>query len=285
MQNIVLQNAYLTVEISRAGAEIQRIVDAQGISRLWHGDPAIWPGRSPILFPIAGSLKEDRYTLGGVSYTLAKHGFAKTSEFAVEAQDAGSVTLLLSPAQHQDAGYPFAYAFRVVYRLHDNSIEVSFETTNEGDVPLWYAAGAHEAYACPEGIEAYRLVFEKPEPLIRRVLDGSLLTHESEPVPSQEGVLPLGVDLFANDTLVFDRLASRRVSLVSSLHDRQVTVDYPDFDYLLIWTKPGAGFLCIEPWSTLPDAVDADGDITHKPGMTRVAPGQTHTRRHIVTLH
>lgn len=50
---------------------------------------------------------------------------------------------------------------------------------NTGAKPLYYAPGAHEAYACPEGIEAYDVVLDKAEPLIRTVLDGNYLEHNT----------------------------------------------------------------------------------------------------------
>jgi galactose mutarotase-like enzyme len=163
-------------------------------------------------------------------------------------------------------------------------VRVEYQTDNLDSRALWYGVGAHEAYACPEGIEAYAVEFEKEENLTRAVLSGGLLTREAELVCDRCKTLPIQPSLFANDTQVYPLLASRSVALKSSLHARSVRVDFPDFDYLLIWTKPGAGFLCIEPWSNLPDFIDSDQDITKKPGMTRLLPGQTRTHAHTVAF-
>lgn len=58
-----LENDCLAVEVNDLGAELTRVTDrADGYEFLWSGDPAVWSGRSPLLFPIVGKLKGDRYT-------------------------------------------------------------------------------------------------------------------------------------------------------------------------------------------------------------------------------
>jgi len=280
---IVLQNESLTVTISPLGAEIQSVLDASQIERMWHGDPAYWAGRAPVLFPVAGKLKDSAYFLDGEKHVLPPHGFARKREFAVEHRAPRAATFLLR-GDGKEEGFPFLYAFRVHYTLEGNAVRVEYQTDNLDSRALWYGVGAHEAYACPEGIEAYAVEFEKEENLTRAVLSGGLLTREAELVCDRCKTLPIQPSLFANDTQVYPLLASRSVALKSSLHARSVRVDFPDFDYLLIWTKPGAGFLCIEPWSNLPDFIDSDQDITKKPGMTRLLPGQTRTHAHTVAF-
>ncbi|MDY3816081.1 MAG: aldose 1-epimerase family protein, partial [Candidatus Limiplasma sp.] len=77
MSLITLRNEALTVTISSLGAEMQSIRDARGRERLWQGDPAVWKGRAPILFPIAGGLKDDGYFLNGKRYDMPKHGYVR----------------------------------------------------------------------------------------------------------------------------------------------------------------------------------------------------------------
>lgn len=284
MKNIVLQSDWLTVEISPKGAELQRITDKNGFERLWDGNPAFWRGRAPVLFPVAGAFYEDRYQLDGKEYTMGKHGFARDNVFTVESIAADAVTFLLTDDMAPHAGFPFGYAFRVRFSVEGSVLHTEYITENTGDQPFYFGVGAHEAYACPEGIEAYEVVFEKAEPLYRHVMDGSALTHARELVPTEGNVLALTASHFDNDSLVFSGLASRSAILRSRLNNRQVRIDYADFDYLLLWTRPGAGYLCFEPWSNLPDFVDTDHDITKKQGMTRLAPGDTKTFAHTLSF-
>lgn len=85
------------------------------------------------------------------------------------------------------------------------------------------------------------------------------------------------------DALVFPKLKSRSVTLKQQGKAR-VRVDYQGMDVLMLWTKPGAGYLCIEPWTNAPDYTDADGDIRHKPGMIALAPGKTVEKEHTITI-
>ncbi len=42
-----------------------------------------------------------------------------------------------------------------------------------------------------------------------------------------------------------------------------------------IWSKPGAAFLCVEPWHGLADPVGYDRDFLDKPFLMRLQPGET----------
>ena len=77
MSLITIKSDALTVVISSRGAELQSIRDSQGFERMWQGDPAYWTGRAPILFPVAGGLRDDCYTMDGERYEMPKHGFVR----------------------------------------------------------------------------------------------------------------------------------------------------------------------------------------------------------------
>ena len=80
---ITLSNEKITVKINELGAEIRSIL-CDGKEIMWGGDPAIWSGTAPIMFPICGGLKEDKYLYKGNEYILTKHGFAKLSVFELK---------------------------------------------------------------------------------------------------------------------------------------------------------------------------------------------------------
>lgn len=70
--------------------------------------------------------------------------------------------------------------------------------------------------------------------------------------------------------MVFDKLASR-----SLVYGEKVRVTFPRLPHLGIWTKPGAGYICIEPWQGYASPEGFDGELADKPGMISIAPGAT----------
>ncbi len=269
MDNITLQNECLRVTITPMGAEILSVQNADGIEFIWQGDDTHWSRHAPILFPVAGGFKDGIYKLDGQTFSMQQHGFAREKEFAVEAQTAEACTFLLEGAAAAHPSYPFNYALRARYTLSGNKLTAETIVTNAGDIPLYYAAGSHEAYACPEGCTQYSLQFDQPEmPLERAVFAGRTLSGERADVPIDGNTLPVTESLFVQDTLVMPWLHSRGVALVGP--NRRVHVEYTDFPYLLVWTQWGAKYLCIEPWHNLPDMADTDHDFAKKPGVIRV---------------
>ena len=68
------------------GAELCSYVDMYGHERLWEGDPAVWPGHAPVLFPIVGAPVDHQVRFAGQPYPIHKHGFMMMREFALVEQ-------------------------------------------------------------------------------------------------------------------------------------------------------------------------------------------------------
>ncbi|HLX91776.1 MAG TPA: hypothetical protein VKR32_08845, partial [Puia sp.] len=57
-----LENEHIKVEVAAKGAELQSVYHKIfGLEYLWRGDPSFWSKKSPILFPIVGTLKNDQF--------------------------------------------------------------------------------------------------------------------------------------------------------------------------------------------------------------------------------
>lgn len=276
-----ISNGELTVVISEKGAELQSVRGKDGHEYMWQADPAFWPSHAPIMFPICGGLKEDAYYLDGKRYTMTKHGFAKLCDWQVEEAAADYAVFALSQ-KHE--GFPFDYIFRAKFALDGNKLAISFTVENKGDVPFWYGIGSHEAYATPGGLEGCTIVFDQEEVLADYVLDGNLIKPEPVIMAENAKELPLKTEYFAVDALVFPTLKSRAVTLVNSNDSHKVRVEYPDVDVLMLWTKPGADYICIEPWSNAPDYTNTDMQIEHKPGCICLKSGESNTVTHTISF-
>lgn len=268
----------LSAEVALLGAELQNLCDAHGNPLQWDGDPAVWAGRAPILFPIVGMLEGGQYRHAGRRYALPKHGFARHSTFEVVSHDACSATLRLSPDLETRAAYPFEFQLDIAYRLSGPVLTVEATVANHGDEPMPASLGFHPALRWPlpygQARADYRIRFDHDEPApIRRIDAHGLLTPDPLPTPVVADVLALRDALFVDDALIFDRLASRRL-VYGTASGPALEIGFGDFPLLGVWTKVGSGFICIEPWQGIADPVGFDGDIANKPGIVMIAAGQ-----------
>jgi galactose mutarotase-like enzyme len=109
-------------------------------------------------------------------------------------------------------------------------------------------------------------------PFIRRLDASGLLSPERYPTPVRERRLALEDALFRDDVVIFDEIRSRSVTYGADQVPR-IRVSYPDAHYLGLWTKPGAPFICIEPWQGIADEAGFAGDFKNKLGVFTLAPG------------
>ncbi len=282
-RNVTISNEELEVVINTYGAELKSMKKC-GKEYLWGGDPEVWSGQAPILFPICGAFKDDKYIYEGKEYTIPKHGFARTSEFELESAEKEKAVFLLKSTEETYKNYPFEFELRITYLLNGNRLEVTFETTNKGENKMYFSIGSHEAYDCPEGIEEYSVIFEHEEEFESNILDGELLEYNKIKLEKTGTEFPLKYKYFAIDAQVFTNAKSRKVTLKNRKTGKCIDVAFPDADYLLLWTKPTGKYICIEPWSGVPDFVDSDYDITHKPGIVELESGKTNIKKHSITL-
>ncbi len=279
-----IKNQYLTVKISEVGAEIQSIKSASGTEFMWEGKSDIWDGKAPVLFPICGGLKDDTYTYNGKSYKLPKHGFARTAKFIVESEDEQSCVYLFKSNEETKAVYPFEFELRAIFKLSGRALEVTYDIKNLTDGEMYMNIGAHEAYTCPEGIENYTVIFDEVEQFEKTELDGNYLSYETKNLGAGTNVFPLRDEYFEIDAIPFLNLRSRGASLVHNAGTRKIHVEYQGFPYVLLWTKYKAPYMCIEPWTGIPDRVDADGDITKKEGIICIPKGEKFCCVHTMTF-
>lgn len=281
MNLVNIHNDQITAVISTKGAEIQSIRDGNDMEFMWQGDPAFFSGRAPILFPVAGGFRGDCYELNGKRYGMPKHGFVRKLDWQVEKTTESQVTMLM---QEKAEGFPFEYDLRATFAVHGNALSVSYAVTSRDDLLFYFSIGAHEAYATPEGIEEYEVVFDKLERLDVYPLQGNLTPRTPWLLKDHAKTLPLRTEYFTTDALVFRSLCSRGVTLRNRLQTRSVRIDFPEHPVLMVWTKPNAHFICIEPWCNGPDFVDADFAIETKPGFMRLNQNETVVRTHTIQI-
>lgn len=269
-----IANAGLVAELDTAGAELVLLQDGRGRDYLWDAGPA-WPRHSPVLFPIVGKLTGNAYRHAGRSYPMPQHGFARDRDFALLQHSAAGCGFRLEDDAATRTAYPFRFGLEVHYAVAGASLRVDYLLHNPGEVVLPASLGAHPGFRWPLPGAAGRphaILFDQPEPWPVRRLAGGLLRQAPEPNPILGRRLDLSDALFVADAMILDRVASRGLDYGPTDGPR-LRVDFEGFAVLGLWSKPGAGFLCIEPWCGFHSPEGWDGEIAAKPGMLSVPPG------------
>ena len=248
---VSIENDELTVTVSPLGAETQSLTTSDGREWMWNGDPEFWTGRAPVLFPIVGKAPDDQLTIGGTHYSMKQHGFARKSRFALAEKTRTACRFQLTATEETRAIYPFDFLLSLTHALDGRKLTVSAMVENRGDTPMPFGFGFHPAFLWPmpgmdKGHVHHILLENRAEPALIRLRDG-LLDLTPRPSPFSKGLLALDHDYFIEDALIFPGGAGDRLRF-SAEDGPALEFAFEGLPNLAIWTKPGAPYICIEPW-------------------------------------
>jgi galactose mutarotase-like enzyme len=285
---VSLASKQLSARISPLGAQLSALRDRGGLDLLWNGDPAVWSGRAPFLFPIVGALAGGHYRLGARTYALPRHGFARGKAFEVVEAGPSNATFRLKSDESTLAVYPFRFELDIRFEIRESTLGITAQVRNKGDAQMPASFGYHPAFRWPlpygRPRASHYLEFEIEEAApIRRLNAQGLLTATRQPTPIHHRRLLLEDALFVDDVIIMDAVKSRAVTYGAEDGPR-IRMSYPDTPYLGVWTKPQANFICIEPWHGVADPDGFTGDFTTKPGVFNVGAGGAFEVKTEITL-
>ena len=271
MHMITIENDAYRVGIREAGAELCSFQSkATGQEWIWQADPAVWGSSAPILFPIVGFLKDGKTRIGDQDYEISKHGVLRNRACEVIDHQADQVTVRFTSDEETLKIYPYAFEVDVCFSLEGSAVSVDYQIRNTGSDPMLFSLGSHPAIALDletSTLTDYSIQFEQPESLDLYGLDDTLLVQKRAGYLTEETAIELTGSIFEDDALIFKDVRSRRVSLHHAQQGRLLEMYLRDAPHLAFWAKPGAPFVCIEPWFTYNDAPDSTGVFAEKPGV------------------
>jgi galactose mutarotase-like enzyme len=287
---VKIENDTLEIIINPRGAELSSIYNKMAeLEYMWSGDPAIWGKKSPVLFPIVGTLKENIYYYKNTTYQLSRHGFARDMDFVVfEHTDARVVFRLVSDESTMQK-FPFSFVFDIIYKLDGNTISVSYRVQNTNDDTMYFSVGGHPAFRLPftddTDYSDYYLEFSEQENVGRwPISKDGLLELFTLPILDNANQLALHRELFYKDAIVFKDLRSNRVILRSSKTAHSIEMNFAGFPYLGIWAHKNADFICIEPWCGIADSVNSNQDIMTKEGINSLVANAVFQQSWSITI-
>lgn len=283
---VKISDRQLTVAIDLLGAELASIRTADGSEWLWQGDAKYWNGRAPILFPVVGRTPEGFITVAGVKFPIGNHGFARTSTFGVVEEAADRVRLRIADSAETWKSFPFAFALDIVFALEGSTLVNRAEVKNTGAVPMPFSFGYHPAFQWPlpggEGKTHWFTLSGGEEPPTHRLGDKLVLAPAIEPSMFVKGrYQPKAAD-FERDAIIIEKIASPSVAFGVD-GGPQIEVGWQGLSSLGIWQKPGAPYICIEPWQGLPPWVGGSVALEDRPGGVVLAPDEMRTFTMTVT--
>jgi galactose mutarotase-like enzyme len=269
---ISIESPLLSAEISANGAELKSLRRIGLENSIWQVDEAFWNRSAPILFPIVGKLKNNRYSWKGEQYEMLQHGFARNQNFKIHAFDTSSAVFRLQQNSETLEQYPFDFILDVTYMLMDSRLITTYSVTNCGKASLPFSIGGHPGFQLTEALENYTLLFPHAFDAYRFEIQDGLYTGGKETMHVEQN-FKLNNEYFQKDAIVFKQPQFNEVHLCKS--DKSiVAVRCHDWNAVGFWTKPGAPFFCIEPWWGWADSIQSNGFLEDKDGLIWLAPNE-----------
>ncbi len=286
-----IENEFLSISAREYGAELTSIFHKQSrTEHLWKADPAFWGWYAPVLFPIVGRCLNDEILIDGKSYHMQKHGFGRKSQFKLLELSDHKMIFSLVYSDDTLAIYPYRFELLIGYRLLGNQLKCTYEVINREDKHIYFSLGSHPAFAIPfaDGEEQYKdyyLEFDKEESLVRHYInEEGFFDGRTEQVSSDSRVLNLHQGMFDKDAYIFKNLQSNRVKLKSQKNDKFVSVQFEGYEYLGLWAKTGASYVCIEPWIGCADTAGKQTTFAEKEGCVRLGAREEFSRSILIEI-
>ncbi|MCR5444367.1 MAG: aldose 1-epimerase family protein [Bacteroidales bacterium] len=282
-----LSNSIISIEVSEHGAELVSLQKG-GREYMWCGDAQYWNRHAPILFPAVGKPYNNEIHIGGKSYVMKQHGFARDSEF----KEIGNGCLQITNTNHAEV-YPYNYSLTAQYRLIDNSVEITWTVLNLDNQDMHFQIGAHSGfllqdYNLIDPIHGYVHYYDRNGKLISPIIISSL--DDGNRIPCTPALIlanmPIEEDTFAHDALIFENGQVATAELCDKQGHPILSVKCPQAEAFGVWAphKKGCPFICLEPWCGICDVKGFVGDISKRTYSHRLAPGGQYQFSYVIEV-
>lgn len=286
-----IENRFLSIGVKPEGAELCSLKNLKtNTEHIWQADPKIWSSHAPNLFPVIGLLKNGEYIYEGRKYQMPKHGIIRhNNNIQLEEQTENSLLFSLTYSEETLKQYPFKFKFSIKFTLEAKTLKVSHSIQNLDDKEMYFSLGGHPAFNAPlydgEEYDDYYLEFDRKIDLETHILnEEGLLSNTTKTITKNDDKINLHKHLFDNDALIFKNIPSKKVALKSRKSGPVLRVSYSEFKDLGIWAKPGAPYICIEPWLGYADVEGTDQHLKNKEGIMEIMPSSESNASYSITI-
>ena len=269
-----------------------------GIEKIHQGDEVrdmqgrvYWNRHSPVLFPIVGKLKRGQTLINGRTYEIVQNGFARDMEFEPVTKLDNFHSYLLKSNKYTMARYPFDFELYNTYMQEDNKIIFLYKVINTGINNMPFAIGSQPGIKIDEDDLKkgnYYLEFndEEEKAHFLYLLDGLVGTEYAKNKLINNKIIELNEHTFDNDALIIKGIQNKVIRLKNKRTNKTVLkLNYTNWNYLGIWSRPGAPFLCLMPWLSIADGVNSRNVFVQKPDMKVIQPGESYENKFSIEFY
>ncbi len=256
-------NSSFTINPGRGGIVTEFHVDGIGdvlyMNEDIYRDPEKYiRGGIPVLFPMTGRLTEDRYQVQGEGYSMPVHGLVRNYPWEIRDTsftDGAEIVVGMQSNEATKKAFPFSFDVQFKYTLKGSTLSVEQTFTNRSDQDMPVSFGFHPYFRVKDKKGAKVSV---DADTYKNMVSGEVMTAEEAPDfagESEVGCLYLDV---------------RGDKAVLKADGYRVEVGFArNYRHVLLWSLPNEDFICVEPWTAKPDALNTEE------GLIRIRPGES----------
>ncbi len=202
-----------------------------------------------VLFPFANRIEDGVYRFRESEYHLnineksnncALHGLTYNKQFEIlqsQATHENATVTLRYQTKFPDIGFPYFYAIKLIYLLHDKGLSLKVEVENQDSKAFPFTIGWHP-YFKSSNLKSSQLIFDSSTKIETdsRLITTSVATHYKRVMESLEAVDLDDCYGLQDDPIVFD---TPQYELTITSTDR--------YKYLQFYTPPVSDTIAIEP--------------------------------------
>ncbi|MDB5054556.1 MAG: aldose epimerase [Bacilli bacterium] len=207
-------------------------------------------GGIPILFPICGQLKDQRYEWEGKTYAMKNHGLVRNLEWEVMdteiKADFAAITIKQRSNEQTLESFPFEYelVFKIILQDQKLRIEQQYHNHSDREMPMY--AGFHPYFL----VDNKTNTFETDAAQIRYL--GNQLKH------AYTGVI--NTTMLPN-SIALEKAPTKQISFQPKANTK-IKLSYGEqFGHVVLWTETEKPFVCVEPWMAMPNELNLKEEL------------------------
>lgn len=170
------------------------------------------------IIPYSRQTKENQTLIGGRTYELMQHGFARDLDFEPITKLDHFHSYVLKSNKYTLTRYPYEFELYNTYRTEENKLTTIYRVVNTGLINLPFGIGGHPAFKIDiQELRKgnYYLEFEEDEEKIHflYLVDGLVgIDYAKDRIVDKRKIL-IDLHTFDNDALIMKGITSNKISL------------------------------------------------------------------------